>query len=204
MNLAGAGAHQSVAVYLDLDGVLADYEAKVRAMGFDCRGLNVPSNRLAAEDRERKARIQDAIIFSDFYRRLPLLADAEQLYMAVAPLKPVILTAAPRFGFSDDQSDAFRHAALMKRIWCREQLGLADDSRFICTTSDRKHHYIGRMPGSLQVLIDDRHDNVERWRASGGIAVLHTSAAESISAFNKILGPDGPAPLPAVACRHGL
>ena len=75
-------------LYLDLDGVLADFESGAeRLLGMPAQdyqeryGLGGFWKRLATA--------------KDFYGGLALLPDAEELYAAVAHLNPVILTGLP-------------------------------------------------------------------------------------------------------------
>jgi hypothetical protein len=37
-----------------------------------------------------------------------------------------------------------------------------------------------------RILIDDRADTVERWRANGGIGILHTSAEDTINQLKQL------------------
>jgi hypothetical protein len=36
------------------------------------------------------------------------------------------------------------------------------------------------------ILIDDRIKNIEQWESAGGIGILHTSAADTISQLKKL------------------
>jgi hypothetical protein len=35
-------------------------------------------------------------------------------------------------------------------------------------------------------LIDDRADNIQRWKDAGGVGVLHTSAADTIQQLKEL------------------
>jgi len=59
----------------------------------------------------------------DFYRNLPLIADAMDLYEAVAHLKPIILTGCPECGWSEPQKIAWaaHHFPNVTMITCRSK-----------------------------------------------------------------------------------
>lgn len=114
-----------IVVYLDLDGVMADYDAGIRAMGFkiDPRYKN-DLNRSGTKN-PLKRQMYEAIKGTDFYRDLPYMPDALKLYEAVAGFGPVILTAAPKFDGNEDNYYLDPHwlgAAYHKRHWVEHRL----------------------------------------------------------------------------------
>jgi hypothetical protein len=198
---------EDYAIYLDMDGVVADYDAGIRALGFepDPKKKNA-LNRSGSNDPFKRT-MYDAIKGTEFYRNLPFQAGALELYAAIATAKPIILTASPKFGASEDDyflNPYWLGASYHKRTWIEEHLlphaqvrhhlkgtdgskiaVLNDripiaDERFICTTSSRKQEFIGRKHSDHQILIDDRRDNCVRWARAGGTAIMHTSAGETI------------------------
>lgn len=203
---------EDYAIYLDLDGVKADYDAGIRRLGFapDPAKKNT-LNRSGTQDPFKRA-MYDAIQGTDFYRTLPLMPGAVKLYRAVQLAKPIILTAAPKFGASEDDYHLNPHwlgAAYHKRWWVENRLlpealpytvekwGKLttlhedcipiEDERFICTTSARKQEFIGRKHSDHQILIDDRRDNCVRWARAGGIAILHVDADTTIESLQDYL-----------------
>ena len=152
-----------------------------------------------------------------FYRHLPLQEGAVALYRAAAKLMepsgrdPIILTAAPKFGATEDDfhvNPYWLGAAYQKRGWVEnillpavkfnfpesyinayaqaggvgQSVPIADEN-FICTTSVRKFEFMHRLHGAHQVLVDDRIANVTAWAEAGGIGIFHRSAEESIQAL---------------------
>jgi hypothetical protein len=193
-------------VSIDLDGVLADYESGIRAMGFEIDpSLNRSSHLLPGSGSARKRQMYEAIKGTTFYANLPLMPGAVELYNACFSAHPIILTAAPKFGATEE--DYFTNpywlgAAFHKRNWVETVLlpaaaearkniwhKLVDpvatryhipDDRFICTTSARKHEFMHRKHSDHQILIDDRTDNIEAWKEAGGIGILHTSVEDTL------------------------
>ena len=83
-------------LYLDCDGVLADFDKGATAV------LGLPPH--AYEKRHGLGRFwQKLATAPDFYFGLPLMPDAMELFEAVRHLKPVILTGLPRGNWAADQ-----------------------------------------------------------------------------------------------------
>ena len=100
----------------------------------------------------------------DFYRRLPLVADALELYRAVAHLKPTILTGCPPGEWSQPQ----------KIEWAKEYF--PGVPMITCASREKFLHMAH--PGD--VLVDDYLRYKELWEQAGGILIQHTSAQDSI------------------------
>lgn len=211
--LASAGAPKApiadYAVYLDMDGVLADFDEGIRRLGFEPDPeFNRSGHAMDDEAKLWKAGLYDVLKGTDFYFQVPILAGAFDLYRAVAAARPIILTAAPKFGASEDDYYLNPHwlgGAYHKRRWLEEhflprlrnqddppraaamtRVGVPDEC-FICTTSARKFEFIGRKHSDHQILIDDRVANCEAWENAGGIAILHTGIAETLAALDAIV-----------------
>ena len=143
-------------LFLDCDGVLADFDAGAR----EVLGLS-PG---AFEDRYGKREFWRRIARArDFYASLPLMADARELFDAVAHLDPIILTGLPLGNW----------AAPQKVRWAEEHF---PGTRIItCMARDKYRHMKG-----ADVLVDDRADHRSKWEDAGGIFVHHKSARGSI------------------------
>jgi len=153
-----AGAER-VQVFLDCDGVLADFDEAGRILwGEEPRAYEarVGSTRFWQELEDR----------GDFYRTLPLMPDAMDLYEGVKHLNPVILTGCPRGNWAEAQKVdwAARHFPGVEIITCR--------------SSEKRNH---AKPGD--VLIDDWHQHRHRWIEMGGVWISHTCAETSLAAL---------------------
>lgn len=141
-------------LFLDLDGVLADFDAHYEALS----GIR--------PDRARDNvdwRMVDAA--GDFYLHIPPMADMEQLWSGTARWRPTILTGVP---------SSVPAAAAHKRAWVRRHLGA--HVPIVCCRSREKCLYC--RPGA--VLVDDWDKYRHLWLAAGGAFILHTSAADSL------------------------
>ena len=143
-------------LYLDCDGVLADFDRGAMAV------LGVKPK--AFEHRHGLGRFWAKLASApDFYFSLPLMPDAMQLFDAVKHLDPVILTGLPRGNWAADQ----------KMRWAEKHF---PGVRMItCMARDKRNH-----AREGDVLVDDNDKFRHLWEAAGGIFVHHKSAAESI------------------------
>ncbi|MFW5683966.1 MAG: hypothetical protein ACOC1I_03870 [Spirochaetota bacterium] len=162
-------------IFVDLDGVLVDFEAGVK----DVTGHR-PDSLSARVMWGRLARTPG------FYEHLDWTPDGRRLWRAVRPLDPVILTGLPLGSWAEPQ----------KRAWCARELG-ADVPVITCMSRNKARRAREATPAEARpVLVDDREWLRESWEAMGGLFVHHTSAARSIEALESLLGrrlePDGP------------
>ncbi|HZH25604.1 MAG TPA: hypothetical protein VEY95_00315 [Azospirillaceae bacterium] len=146
-------------LFLDLDGVLADFDRGVRAVtGRDPKGLGTREMWRALARHP------------DFFNTLEMMADAEALWAFCRPHRPVILTGLPLGDWAPEQ----------KRRWVARVLG--GDVEVVTCLSREKHRWSG--PG--RVLVDDRASLRDAWEAAGGDFILHTDAARSIAALRRL------------------
>jgi len=144
-------------LYLDCDGVLADFEKGATAV----LGLH-PG---AYEKRHGIGRFWQKLASApDFYFGLPLMPDAMALFEAVRHLDPIILTGLPRGNWAADQ----------KVRWAAQYF---PGTRIITTMArDKRDH---AMEGD--VLVDDQLRHRHLWEEVGGIFVHHRSAHETLA-----------------------
>jgi hypothetical protein len=146
-------------LFLDLDGVLADFDAHVEAL-FGAPPSGMPIGQMWA----RAARTRG------FFETMPLTPDALELWTYCLPFGPSILTGLPRGNWAEAQ----------KRRWVAAHLG--DAVPVITCMSRDKCEFA--TPGA--VLVDDTTRYAERWVERGGIFVHHTSARASIDALRTL------------------
>ena len=149
-------------LFLDCDGVLAEFDAGVTAL----LGLSPQAFQDAYGKGEFWRRLARA---PDFYGSLPLLPDARRLVDAVVHLQPTILTGLPIGNW----------AAPQKLRWAAEHF---PGTPIITTMArDKFRHMTG-----ADVLVDDRADHRAAWEDAGGTFITHEDAERSIAALRHI------------------
>lgn len=154
-------------LYLDLDGVLADFAAGLPPE-FHCGTGRLPD----AIDKLMWDHIyaQDA-----FFRNLPPCPGALAFVDQVAHLHPVILTAC--------HPEHYEDVAAQKRAWVHKHLG-----KHIPVLPVAKGKYKAlfmHAPGDI--LIDDYDRNINNWAAAGGIGILHRDFATTTRSLQAAL-----------------
>lgn len=137
-------------VFLDLDGVMADFDAHFPAVfGLDHRGL--------ADD----AMWQTINAHPSYFRDMPPCVGAVEFFREIEALEPIVLTACPRTNYAN--------AARQKREWVREHLS----TKILVLPCMGGHNKPLFMHEPGDILIDDFRRNIDAWTAAGGISILH-------------------------------
>ena len=185
-----AAAAPRALLFLDLDGVLADFDGGVVRVtgkqpgifalrdGCSIHAVRVPAAACAVTDISDCAEHQSA---SEMWRKLArserffatlgwTRGCGEVLWRSLAPFGPCILTGLPRGTWAEPQ----------KREWCKKRLGA--EVQVLCCLSKDKKSFAARCvrEGRDAILVDDRLSNCEQWRSVGGIAVHHTSLEKTL------------------------
>ena len=155
-------------VYLDLDGVLADFDARVNDI-FGKSPSQVPSKELWQGIAHFDKTVEP------FFENLPMMDDAHDLIRFVDThfKKWAILTAS---GYTP------KNVAEQKRKWVAKTIHPSINV-IVVRKSEEKANYAT----SNSILVDDRMKSIQPWRNAGGIGILHTSASDSIEQLTKHL-----------------
>jgi 5'(3')-deoxyribonucleotidase len=159
-------------IYLDMDGVVADFDSYVsillgRKIGWDS------TQDLSDEEWERLASVDR------LYYQFPLMPDATKLVAYVKSLSTRFhvgfLTAVPRRSTIPSAKDD-------KQAWVDKYFpGMKMD---IGPYSHHKQKWC--KPGDI--LIDDRPSNILEWSAAGGVAIYHTGDVDAtIKRINEVI-----------------
>jgi hypothetical protein len=144
-------------IYLDCDGVLADFDKGAAAI--------LGATPKAYEKRHSPGRFWKQLATADgFFEHLEPMADAYELFEAVKHRNPIILTGLPRGNWAEPQ----------KRRWAERHFPGVE---VITTMAALKREHCH--PGD--VLVDDRDKHRHVWEAAGGVFIHHKSARSSIA-----------------------
>lgn len=147
-------------LFLDLDGVLADFDAHFPAtFGLDHRGL--------ADD----AMWERINAHPNYFLDMPPCDGALDFWRSVRDLDPIILTSCPRTNYA--------HVARQKRLWVREHL--SGEILVLPVLGGHNKPLFMHSPGDI--LIDDFAKNIEAWEKAGGFGILHHDFPSTMKAL---------------------
>lgn len=156
-------------IYIDMDGVLADFAGGVRTL---CGMEPLPHNakhRNRAYDDEMWDRIRKC---DHFYNRLEPLSGAMEMFDRIYCFykdRCEILTGIPR------EERGILQAADDKKEWVHRFL--SEDVRINIFNWREKPNYC---KGDGYILIDDSKRTIQSWSTAGGIGILHVSAEKTL------------------------
>lgn len=115
-----------------------------------------------------------------YYIDLKPMSDMQALLAFVRTIDPdpSILTA-PISG----KPEAVEGCCQEKRAWVKAHI---PDFTGAVICDDKKFEYAKPEPNTVKILIDDRSKNTVPWQEAGGLAVLHTTAANTIAQLQKL------------------
>lgn len=147
-------------IYIDLDGVLADFYGEARRiLGADYQAIPPAS---------AWAKLQE---IDCFFQTLPLLPDALELWEGLQGKGALhILTAMPK------PTGKLGTVPGDKRAWVRKHI-CARVPVLLVPHGVLKARYAA--PGSI--LIDDLPRNVLAWQEAGGLGIVHTNTKSTLA-----------------------
>jgi cytidyltransferase-like protein len=149
-------------IYCDMDGVLVDFEKGYEEL----TGKNIRGNHVKGDSSFWQP-IADA--GEAFWTGLTWMKDGMQLWEYIKQYSPKLLSAPSR-----DQS-----SRTGKQKWVDENI---PGTPLLLKSAELKQLYAS--PKSI--LIDDRADNIKRWKEAGGIGILHTSTIDTINQLKEL------------------
>jgi 5'-nucleotidase len=155
----------TLTVFLDSDGVLADFDRRAREL------LNCDHRRLPDEEMWR--RLNE---FEDFWHTIPKRYDADELVSGVRELgyEPVIITGCPKSNYDVAEKG--------KRDFFNQHW----PEFTVHTCLSRNKASFMRNPGDI--LVDDFKSNCKRWAVANGMPIWHKNAKQTLTELKNILG----------------
>lgn len=151
-------------VFLDLDGVVADFFAGYRKLN--------PAVRSEQEMPDGPDHTYDKMVGTDFFSRLPKYSSADQLVSLILDFVPgYTVLSAPLHG-------DYANSKFNKMRWVADHLHPAP--RRVIITSHKWRHAVDPRTGVPNVLIDDRMKNIGPWRETGGYGILYHAQRTSL------------------------
>jgi len=152
-------------VYVDMDGVLADFFAEYAKLA------GIKSGNYRDIPPAKTDPTLNKMIGTDFFARLPKFASADQLIKMVTKLYGSYhICSSPLRGDHENSED-------QKKIWIKKHLSPAPASIII---TPNKAKYAVQKDGTPNILIDDRGSNISAWEAKGGIGIKYQADEDGL------------------------
>ena len=160
-------------VYLDMDGVLADFFGGVEFL----YGVEHWKELTNDKTKDLKKQVIDRITGTDFFAVLPKFPTADALIDMVKKYTggKFSINTSPLRGDNEN-------SAKYKRIWISNNIEQPDE---IIVTGRKESYAKDKASGTPNILIDDRPINIQKWQAAGGYGILYQANRDSIEKVKK-------------------
>ena len=164
---------QGVKIYLDMDGVIADFEQRFE----DLSGMSPQQ----FEAKYGKDLFWDFIDEGNnkvrFWVGIPLMEGAKRLVDYVSKHDYVVLTAP----------SIKKQSRLGKALWIKNKVGeLFPSKPTVIFKSAKEKHKVKPSLTEKDILIDDKASTINNWNNAGGTGILYTSSGQAISELKKL------------------
>lgn len=157
-------------IYLDMDGVLADFFHEYAKLA----GVTSGSYRDIPPAKQDPT--LDKMIGTDFFNRLPKFSTADSLVkLVLGYVNSYSICSSPLRGDHANSGN-------WKKVWIKSHLN--PQPAEIVITGQKERHAVNP-DGSPNILIDDRGTNIVAWRARGGIGIKYQADEDSLDVVAK-------------------
>ena len=160
-------------VYLDMDGVLADFFGGVEKL----YGVQHWKELTSDKTKDLKQEVINRITGTDFFATLPKFESADALIDMVKKFTggKFSINTSPLRGDNEN-------SAKYKKIWISNNIDTPDD---IIVTGRKETYAKDKATGTPNILIDDRPVNIERFKNAGGYGILYQANRDPLSKVQK-------------------
>lgn len=163
-------------VYLDMDGVIADFFAEYAKLA------GIESGNYRDIPPAKVDPTLDKMVGTDFFYRLPKFASADALIdMIVKTFGHYHICSSPLRG---DHAGSEKY----KTMWIKKNLPIQPKNIYI---TPNKAKYAVQPDGTPNILIDDRGSNITAWEAKGGVGIKYQADEDNlgviVSGFKRAL-----------------
>ena len=160
-------------VYLDMDGVLADFFGGVEFL----YGVEHWKQLTNDKTKDLKKEVIDRITGTDFFAVLPKFPTADALIDMVKKFTggKFSINTSPLRGDHEN-------SAKYKKVWIANNIEQPDE---IVVTGRKETYAKNKGTGTPNILIDDRPINIQKWQAAGGYGILYQANRDSLTKVQK-------------------
>ena len=160
-------------VYLDMDGVLADFFGGVEKL----YGVSHWKELTADKTKDLKKEVIDRITGTDFFATLPKFPTADGLVDMVKKFTggTFSINTSPLRG---DHENSGKY----KKVWIANNIETPAE---IIVTGRKETYAKDKASGTPNILIDDRPINIKNWQAAGGYGILYQANRDQLNKVQK-------------------
>jgi hypothetical protein len=159
-------------IYLDMDGVVADFDKRFE----DLSGM-MPQEYVDKNGLEEFWDLIDEKHKVAFWRGIELMPGAEKLVSYVSK-HPFEMLTAPSIK---------KQSIIGKGLWIKDKVGtLYSTKPKVTYRSAKQKHTVKPNLTKFDILIDDKGSTIDRWNAAGGTAILYQSADQVINDLKEL------------------
>lgn len=168
-------------LFLDMDGVLMDFNKAIVACGIENDGYYLLSpSEWTPEQRVLHGRIIRQLDEPDFWPSVQPMADAHELWSYCRPHHPHVLTAVLKEAKHPEWVKLCKRESIYRHF--DPTFPMAE--RFHCCLKEEKRLWARKD----HILVDDNYANCVDWHKHGGTAILHKDAKSTIKQLQEIIG----------------
>jgi nicotinic acid mononucleotide adenylyltransferase len=160
-------------VYLDMDGVLADFFGGVEKL----YGVEHWKQLTNDKTKDLKKEVIDRITGTDFFATLPKFNTADGLIDMVKQFTggTFSINTSPLRG---DHENSGKY----KKVWISNNIEAPAE---IIVTGRKETYAKNKASGTPNILIDDRPVNIQKWQAAGGYGILYQANKDQLTKVQK-------------------
>ena len=154
-------------IYLDMDGVLADFFKKYAKDNGVIHWKQIPDHEKALSHMKN----------TDFFYKLEAFPSSKTLVEGVDELsaKYTVNWGICSSPLRNDRDNS----AYWKRKWLEER-GFMPEIKNLIFTSQKQNFATNTIDGSSNILVDDKPDNIRKWEIKGGTGLLYQASRGSV------------------------
>ena len=165
--------HGKPTVYIDMDGVLADFFGGVEKL----YGVSHWKELTSDKTKDLKQEVINKITGTDFFATLPKFESADALIDMVKEYTggKFSINTSPLRGDNENSGK-------YKKVWISNNIEQPDE---IIVTGRKETFAKDKASGTPNILIDDRPTNIQRWENAGGHGILYQANRDPLTKVKK-------------------
>ena len=160
-------------IFVDMDGVLTNFEGRFEQFAGVTPDEYISQKSIQVGKDKAYQQFWDLVdeqVGVRFWAGMPWMPEGEELYKYIKKYKPTILTSPSR-------NEASK---IGKGVWIKRNMS-GTPYKFGFKASGKAKH-----AGPNKILIDDRTENINAWKAAGGIGILFKSTEQVKNELSKL------------------